>query len=292
MKNIFSFLAALFFSVAAFAQIPNAGFEAWTGSLLGEKPTSWWTLNELAPLGFVQKDTVANSGASAARIKPVFVQQVGDTLGSWLSLNSMYTDTTFNGISYAGRPDSVKFYFKTSLVNADTLYFSAQLSRWDTDSNKTINLTQPYYFYVPQNVPTFNFVKFPVIYDGAFSGNSDSLQIYFFVGKFSSETGSPSSFAVIDDVELIGGTTVKVQDLIIANSVNIYPNPSNGSFNVEIPAVLDNSVLSVYDITGKEVFTKNVSSGLLNLNTNSASGKYFVKIQNGKHSVSKSIVVE
>jgi sugar lactone lactonase YvrE len=58
----------------------------------------------------------------------------------------------------------------------------------------------------------------------------------------------------------------------------VYPNPSNGVFNIE---ALNNANLTVYDMTGKQVATQKITIGntILNLSSCTA-GVYFAKISN------------
>jgi hypothetical protein len=58
----------------------------------------------------------------------------------------------------------------------------------------------------------------------------------------------------------------------------IYPNPSNGVFNIE---ALNNATLTVYDMPGKQVATQKITIGNTTLNLSScAAGVYFAKITN------------
>ena len=80
-------------------------------------------------------------------------------------------------------------------------------------------------------------------------------------------------------------------------NVNIYPNPSNGSFTIN--ASFANSLqttLSVKDVLGRNVFVKNYGSVLsisdqINL-ANSGAGIYFLTLTNGKDAVVKKIMVK
>ncbi len=73
--------------------------------------------------------------------------------------------------------------------------------------------------------------------------------------------------------------------------VKVYPNPGNGNFTIQLPAALQNSKVSVYNVTGQEVYTTHIISDA-SVNLNVASGNYFLKIQHEKYSINKRIVVE
>ena len=62
--------------------------------------------------------------------------------------------------------------------------------------------------------------------------------------------------------------TIVITDVneISATSVNVYPNPSNGTFTISLPEGAE-TVLSVMDLTGKSVYQDNVS-GTTTINLN------------------------
>ena len=76
----------------------------------------------------------------------------------------------------------------------------------------------------------------------------------------------------------------------------LYPNPNNGSFNIQLQADLDNKVeVEVNDISGRQIFTKSFESkSVFNENINLdkvATGIYLVNIKNGKKVETRKIIV-
>ena len=71
-------------------------------------------------------------------------------------------------------------------------------------------------------------------------------------------------------------------------SVAIYPNPSNGQFEVRFSQATEGS-LEVLDLTGKVVYAKNFNSNVESVNANFLqNGMYLVKVSaNGTTQVSK-----
>ncbi|MDR2010013.1 MAG: T9SS type A sorting domain-containing protein [Bacteroidales bacterium] len=71
------------------------------------------------------------------------------------------------------------------------------------------------------------------------------------------------------------------------DNVSVFPNPSNGEFNV---TVADNSVVNVVDVTGRIIETQVVNAGST-LNFNQTAGMYFIQVEsNGKVETHKVIV--
>ncbi|MDK2771150.1 MAG: M12 family metallo-peptidase [Flavobacterium sp.] len=80
------------------------------------------------------------------------------------------------------------------------------------------------------------------------------------------------------------------------SDVSIYPNPNNGSFNIQMNLLEENTSIKVFDIRGRLMVDRKVNAtGLVNevVNLQSAqSGIYLVTIENGSKKVTKKIVVE
>lgn len=80
------------------------------------------------------------------------------------------------------------------------------------------------------------------------------------------------------EIEVEVGTGISIAG-IKASELKIYPNPSNGTFNVE-PGDLTNYRLQIFDITGKAVFESVDNNGIQELTLNKR-GMYIVKVIDG-----------
>ncbi|HRF77669.1 MAG TPA: T9SS type A sorting domain-containing protein, partial [Chitinophagales bacterium] len=82
------------------------------------------------------------------------------------------------------------------------------------------------------------------------------------------------------------------------NAFNVYPNPNQGMFNVELnSSPVDAVEVSVLNVTGQEVYSKllNNVNGTVNIPvdlSDNAAGVYVVKITSNGNAVSKNVVVE
>ncbi len=87
-------------------------------------------------------------------------------------------------------------------------------------------------------------------------------------------------------IHTTGSCTVDLNESFLSDaSIQIYPNPANENVSIQIngsSSFLDNTVLKVHDVIGKEVLSINTStiqSGLLNLETSSFNqGIYLVTL--------------
>ena len=82
----------------------------------------------------------------------------------------------------------------------------------------------------------------------------------------------------------------------LTENINLYPNPTTGEFQIDIQLAAEKDVsVSIFDVTGKMVFTKQEMPVLKeNLNidlTNVANGVYLVKVQVGEEVWMQRIVV-
>lgn len=80
------------------------------------------------------------------------------------------------------------------------------------------------------------------------------------------------------------------------NEVSVYPNPNNGTFNIQFTPSSDKINVVVFDLRGRVILDKQYqNNGLFNESiqlNNVESGVYLVKIQDGSRKIAKKIVVE
>ena len=121
-------------------------------------------------------------------------------------------------------------------------------------------------------------IKNGIRYDGT---KPDDLTAYYFFYDWVVSTGSVG--CVSDRVQAkatIG--TVGVDD--ITTDISIYPNPSNGKFNVNIGNSVNNLNISIYDIYGKQVskLSYEQSENILLDLTGLPQGVYLLNITDGE----------
>ncbi len=87
-----------------------------------------------------------------------------------------------------------------------------------------------------------------------------------------SANGCTNSIVVTEYVSACTG----IKELVNDHLAVVYPNPSHGEFNVEVK---NNSLLKVYDVLGKEIFSKTLETGINRVELqNIKTGMYFIKI--------------
>ena len=88
------------------------------------------------------------------------------------------------------------------------------------------------------------------------------------------------------------GSNVGVDELN-AESISLYPNPSNGNFTLDFSEFVENMTITMNDMSGRVVYKQeNMSGQKLELVTNVLPGVYIVKVASGRGDVTLRVVVE
>jgi len=114
-------------------------------------------------------------------------------------------------------------------------------------------------------------------------GNS-TVYIRWIMTSDTSSTGStiqPEGISKIDEIVVTGTSTLGVNEILYATSLNISPNPNSGSCEITSPEPLDK--LMIFDMNGRNVY-QNDSPGLTTrLNLTLPPGIYIVTAQHELH---------
>jgi hypothetical protein len=86
----------------------------------------------------------------------------------------------------------------------------------------------------------------------------------------------------VDTTACVAITTVGILENSFGNRLLVYPNPTNGNFSIDLGAIYENAQITIMDISGKLIDSKNISqSQVLNLAIEVPAGMYIVSIQAG-----------
>jgi len=127
---------------------------------------------------------------------------------------------------------------------------------------------------------------------------SDSLNIVVQGGDFEhtpstfapfalTSSGSHDMFASQVNFDLTTDVSENVEEL---NGFSVYPNPTHDVLNVKCK--VQNSKLTLYDVTGRPAYTATINTGHQILNLSLAPGIYFVKLTAGERVYTEKIVIE
>lgn len=225
---------------------------------------------------------------------------LGDTVYALMTgvvnTGEYYEVTITPQAGYTMTADSIKFGFERSGTGVRTYSVRSSLDGY------TLNLPAVYglpttnvdvqpgnIFYLKRDITTPQ--NRNIILPGAsFVNLTTPVTFRFYAWNSEAPTGTFS----IDNVTFIGSsapiTGIKESAII---SANVYPNPSsNGIFTVDLGNVNGKSNITVYDIVGNAIYSKEVSSAKQNIDLNGkANGSYFMTVKNENGSVTKKIII-
>jgi subtilisin-like proprotein convertase family protein len=110
---------------------------------------------------------------------------------------------------------------------------------------------------------------------------------------FTGDTGNIQNWSI----EICTQQAVLVTENFGIEGFSLYPNPNNGTFNIQFTSSTSNEVkVNVHDMRGREIYNKSFqNNGLFNESlqlNNVQSGIYLVTVQDGARKEMKKIVVE
>ena len=180
--------------------------------------------------------------------------EIGDDEASYLLV---YADILLDG--------EISFWFKTSTQNHRDLFaFFIDGRKQDWWSGESDWTYASYGFEAGSHV-------FEWIYDKSKNGTAGSDCVW------------------IDDITFPRTCYITNVEEVVAPKANaIYPNPTSGSFNIELA---EESNISIFNALGQQILCLNKANGLQHLHLNEV-GVYFVHISNGNGVEVKKVVVE
>ncbi len=78
-------------------------------------------------------------------------------------------------------------------------------------------------------------------------------------------------------------------EVFVNRALNIYPNPSNGSFTIESK---ESTALKIFDMNGRIVYTSSLAKGKNEIQTKLSSGVYIVTSESNGKTVSEKLIVK
>lgn len=238
MKMFRSYLLLSLLSVTALkAQIPNSGFENWSGG----DPTGWATNNAAAyNLICVLQSNDAAAGSSSAKL--TVASYNGIDMGPLLSTSFRVTEKILN----------ISGYYKFNSLQNDILSIAVTVSKNGTVIGEgMLDIT----------TASTAYKSFKVGLNYAIDNTPDECKIIFVIGSKDNQTSAHlGSFALVDNLSYNNLGSSDVADaLSVPAKFNLqqnYPNPFNPETKIKYSLSKGNYVtIKVYDILGNEIST-------------------------------------
>ena len=299
MKKVSTLLSVLALSTSIFAQQPpNGGFESWTTN--NRNPTGWSTVESAANnagFGFLltgktfsTKETTAGNfveGTAAASVQSdsLSIPTVGTQLIPGIlflsKLNASLGGFSFEGTPFTSKPDVIKFAYRYVPNGADTANFFVGLSKFNTLTDSSDFIGGAGEALLATNGTDWDSLSVPIDYDPLFAGQSpDSLTIGFFS---SGQNGKKGSKLWVDDVKFVYSTPNGLVELPVETpTVQVYPNPANNIITLKTTEQVENNTITIYALDGKQVISKGISNGQVDVRELAAGRYFFTLSKEGK----------
>jgi len=284
----FSLIVIFLSSISVYTQVPNAGFENWTGG----EPDTWATNNAAGLFTTVTQSNSAHTGTSALKGEVVNVSGFGNFTPLVVSDDGL---TTSGGFPVTQRFNSLKGFYKLNTTTNDKVLIILAMYTGETGVGAGVIQLN--------SAASYTQFAFPIVYDQGFSGTPDrcgiSIQITDATGSGTAVTLGSEMY--IDDLLLSMDVVSDVEDEIQPLTFQLkqnYPNPFNPSTKINYQISQNDFVsLKVYNILGNEVTTlvnENKPAGSYEVNFDASllsSGTYFYKLQAGSFVETKKMIL-
>jgi len=284
----FSLIVIFLSSISVYTQVPNAGFENWTGG----EPDTWATNNAAGLFTTVTQSNSAHTGTSALKGEVVNVSGFGNFTPLVVSDDGL---TTSGGFPVTQRFNSLKGFYKLNTTANDKVLIILAMYTGETGVGAGVIQLN--------SAASYTQFAFPIVYDQGFSGTPDrcgiSIQITDATGSGTAVTLGSEMY--IDDLLLSMDVVSDVEDEIQPLTFQLkqnYPNPFNPSTKINYQISQNDFVsLKVYNILGNEVTTlvnENKPAGSYEVNFDASllsSGTYFYKLQAGSFVETKKMIL-
>jgi hypothetical protein len=248
-------------------------------------PVNWY--NNSAPSLYVRRTALSggfgNSTASMEAWNYSYTNATADFSSREINTIGVTAPASLTfSLAYAARTDTsadtLQVYISTDCGNTFQLAYSKTGAALKTTTNHTTIYTAAAADWRTETIDLTPYI------------NNEHLMVKFHFR--SGDTNHRGNNLFVDDINIIG--FVGINELALDNAIHIYPNPAHGSFALYIDgaASLWDYELSIYDAFGKMVYSERRNVNYTKFDSRFAPGVYFLKISEGKRTVTKKLVIE
>jgi hypothetical protein len=265
------------FIQSAIAQIPNAGFENWTGG----NPDGWVTSNITGFENVTQSGT-PHSGSDAVR------GEVIQLIPGYMLQPVLQIGQNARGFAYDQRPVSISGYYQFYPTGGDRFGVNVGLFKGGSEGIY-VGVAA-----IANPAITTSYTQFTAAFNYVTSDIPDTCVIQFqiigpYIGPDTIAPPHAGSYFLLDDLAFSGSTNVENQNSLNPVETNLkqnYPNPFNPSTTISYSLSKASYVkLRVFNILGKELtplvdgFQSAGDHAARFLASTMASGVYFYRLE-------------
>jgi hypothetical protein len=283
--------------------IPNGGFETWqnVGSN-DEEPTNWngnktgGGYASLGPQTCFQETSGIHSGNYCLKLKNAsfFGTHINATAttgkieapttsASDGYIHTITADPDFN-YTFTGRPDSLVGWFKFSQGGTDIgriqaiLHDNYDFQIPDQGSAASHLIGQALYDLPAGNSNNWTRFSVPFTYN---NGTTPSYILLIATASINIGGANSNTILWVDDLSVVYSTG-GVFENNFGDKLQIYPNPTNGNFSIDLGEKYNATKITMTDLNGKIIQSKTyIDKHLLNLKIEQPTGVYLLMIESG-----------
>lgn len=261
------------FSAAAFAQIPNGGFENWTTppGASYQDPDSWMTFNMITSLipgvGLsCEKVTPGAAGSSCAKVTTREVPGIGVMPGV-ITIGDINTGAT--GFPYTSRPASLSGQWQYGIQPGDTGTVIVVLTKWNAGTQASEAIGGAAVF-VNGSITGWQAMNLAIEYTSSASPDSAFLMLATSIGQ-----GQAGSWIQVDALAFSGNATGISEER--PQALKVYPSPASAQLFVAGDRPM--AGITILETTGRTVMSKAVNGPNTEVNVASLpQGRYFIRV--------------
>lgn len=231
-----------------------------------------------AGIALMVKNALLNAVDPIASLAGITV--TGGRLNLYNAVNSIrnYCTNVSCVAKYQTSYDSIQNSFTLTIDSLTSAIATAY--NWDFGDGTTSTLANPSHIYTIDSV--YNVCM------KIYNASGDSCSYCHDIGKDS--LGNIVRNAGFTLNILNSNTTIGIPETLSNKTIIIYPNPSDGNFNINGSKI---TVIEVYNILGEKIYTNNsMQQTLHEVNIPNSSGIYFVKIYQESKIIVQKIIVQ
>jgi hypothetical protein len=294
-KLLFTFTAASFISVSAFAQILNNGFENWTSMGAYSNPDNWETLNNYTALAGVYTATKGMPGNPGASYLMLTSKTVSTSVVNGVAVYGKLDVPSMQGVAglpFTQQPVRLTGNWQHMIYGSSQGSVLVKLTKWNTVTNmRNVVATGS----VTLSGMAMSWTTFTVNLTYTSSVAPDSCMI---VLKASGTTPTNNDYLWVDNLAFSGSVTGINNLENNISDVSIFPNPATENFTIELNVKKASPInFKLFDLTGKLI--KEINAGEVFGNyktsisiTDIAKGSYFLKISSDDGLEVKKIMIQ
>ena len=291
MKKLSTLFFATFISAAAFAQIPNAGFETWDSTSGYGTPVGWESADSLTGLTGVYTCEQGSPGfAGNHYLKLTSKNVIGFGVAAGIAMSGKINFTTYlpeSGYAFTARPVALTGEWQYAPgASTDTGSVSLLFTKWNGTSRDSVGFI---YYKLPGSVTSWTAFSLPITY--LKSENPDTAEIYF--SSSTATTAAAGSYLYIDTLGFTSAGTAVAQVNGLNSALSISPNPSLGAFTVNISSGnMEPAQIVVTNMLGQKVMETTIATNTpASLQLDAPAGIYFLNAVTGNGRWSEKLLI-